>query len=224
MGFFDKLFKKRQSDQSSKIDKLVSEPSIKMLDGNLFWTIIDSSLKNSQSQNEQESYLIKEIEKLSSTEMVGFFIRLNVLTHAIYTSTMWCAAHLMNGGYASDDGFEYFRYWIISRGKKVYYNAKNSPDSLVIEYSSDKNEYAFETLSYVAIKSYQNSQKIDDDDEEQIFDYFYACEENCIDVDYSKFEDALNHLSNFDIDWNEDKPESMKALCPNLYQMVENKT
>ena len=36
----------------------------------------------------------------------------------------------MNGG-CSDDGFQYFRNWIISRGKEVYYAAKENPDNLI---------------------------------------------------------------------------------------------
>ena len=66
---------------------------------------------------------------------------------------MWCAGYIMNGG-CSDDGFEYFRCWVISRGKEVYYNAKANPDSLISQLN-EEDSYEFESFWYVANEAFE---------------------------------------------------------------------
>lgn len=39
-----------------------------------------------------------------------------------YRGDLWAAAYLINGG-ASDDGFEYFRGWLITQGREVFERA-----------------------------------------------------------------------------------------------------
>ncbi|PBC76886.1 uncharacterized protein DUF4240 [Streptomyces sp. TLI_235] len=46
-----------------------------------------------------------------------------------YRGDLWGAAYLINGG-CSDDGFDYFRGWLITRGREVFERAVASPDSL----------------------------------------------------------------------------------------------
>jgi Protein of unknown function (DUF4240) len=45
------------------------------------------------------------------------------------TIDLWGAAYTINGG-ASDDGFYYFRCWLIGMGKDIYEAAVADPDSL----------------------------------------------------------------------------------------------
>jgi hypothetical protein len=46
-----------------------------------------------------------------------------------YRGDLWAAAYLINGG-ASDDGFEYFRGWLIAQGREAFDSAVADPDSL----------------------------------------------------------------------------------------------
>lgn len=78
-----------------------------MLNEDIYWSIIEKSLKY-DDQDEQEEFLVKQINKLKPEEMVGFRLRTDKLLYDTYTSDMWCAGYIMNGG-CSDDGFEYFR-------------------------------------------------------------------------------------------------------------------
>ena len=48
---------------------------------------------------------------------------------ASYREDLWGAAYLINGG-ASDDGFEYFRGWLMTQGRAVFARAVADPDSL----------------------------------------------------------------------------------------------
>lgn len=46
-----------------------------------------------------------------------------------YTNPLWAAAYITNGG-CSDDGFDYFRGWLVAQGQDVYARAVADPDSL----------------------------------------------------------------------------------------------
>ncbi|MEV0897151.1 DUF4240 domain-containing protein [Actinoplanes sp. NPDC049802] len=46
-----------------------------------------------------------------------------------YRVDLWGAAYLINGG-CSDDGFEYFRGWLIAQGRDVFERAVADPDTL----------------------------------------------------------------------------------------------
>jgi hypothetical protein len=48
---------------------------------------------------------------------------------ASYVENLWAAAYLINGG-CSDDGFDYFRGWLIAHGRDVFARAVREPDSL----------------------------------------------------------------------------------------------
>jgi hypothetical protein len=46
-----------------------------------------------------------------------------------YRDDLWAAAYLANDG-ASDDGFDYFRGWLIAQGREAFDSAVADPDSL----------------------------------------------------------------------------------------------
>ena len=46
-----------------------------------------------------------------------------------YLDGLWAAAYLINAG-ASDDGFDYFRGWLIAQGREAFERAVADPDSL----------------------------------------------------------------------------------------------
>ena len=186
--------------------KYVLEKTSKMLDENIFWNIIDLSLKNTNNIDDQEIFLVQEIEKLTPEEIIGFRLRTDKLLYDTYNSEMWCAGYLMNGG-CSDDGFEYFRNWVISRGKDVYLNAKKNPDTLISEVLEENDEYDFESFWYVAIDALKNKTGKD------LYDY----------IDYDNFKTREGNYPEFEFNWEEEKPETMKSICPKLFEKFWNK-
>lgn len=46
-----------------------------------------------------------------------------------YRNPLWAAAYVINGG-CSDDGFDYFRGWLIVQGHGVYERVVADPDTL----------------------------------------------------------------------------------------------
>jgi hypothetical protein len=202
MSIFERLFGKKEKVSETPKPLLVSRiaKTSEMLDEERFWAIIDRSLKNTKSQDEQEQFLTSEIEKLSPEEMIGFRLRTDKLLYDTYYSEMWCAAYIMNGG-ASDDGFEYFRCWLISRGKDVYYQAKSNPDYLVNEIVNGTEFYEFESFWYVALTAFKNKTGKD------LYEY----------IDYDKFKTHEGKYPQFEFNWKEEKPETMKKICPKLF-------
>ncbi|WP_432121569.1 DUF4240 domain-containing protein [Streptomyces sp. S1] len=46
-----------------------------------------------------------------------------------YQNPLWAAAHVVNGG-CSDDGFDYFRGWLIAQGRTTFERVLADPDAL----------------------------------------------------------------------------------------------
>ena len=205
MGILDRLFGSKSSDKKENlVQDPVVEKSAEMLDETIYWDIVEKSLKHKNNQDDQEKFLVKEIEKLSPKEMIGFRLRTDKFLYDTYNSEMWCAAYIMNGG-CSDDGFEYFRNWIISRGKEVFYKAKKNPDSLISEYIEGEEFYDFESFWYVALTAFENKTG------KELYD-FISDDFNTNEGNYP----AINFT------WKEEKPETMKEVCTQLYEKMWN--
>jgi hypothetical protein len=208
MGLFDKLFGKKEDTQQQNRPGTTQEAitqTAEMLDEDLYWIIIASSLQYTNYQYDQEQFLIKEIEKLTPHQMIGFRLRTDKLLYDTYNSEMWCAGYIMNGG-CSDDGFEYFRNWVISRGRDVYYAAKENPDSLITETGSGADEFEFESFWYVALEAFKDKTSQD------LYDY----------IDNENFKTKEGNYQQFDFTWAEEDPESMRKICPRLFDEFWN--
>jgi hypothetical protein len=62
-------------------------------------------------------------------EILAFDAILHTMLGRAYRTDLWGAAYLINGG-ASDDGFTYFRGWLVAQGREVFEAALANPDSL----------------------------------------------------------------------------------------------
>jgi hypothetical protein len=176
------------------------EKTSEMLDEDRYWTLIQEAQDNTEDLDEMEEYLVEEIEKLTPKEMIGFYLRTHYFLYKAYTSKLWCAGYIINGG-CSDDGFEYFRLWLVSAGKDIYYSAVVNPDSLA-DVVETGNEYEFEGLTYAPITAFSNKTDLD------LYDY--------IDEDNFKYRGGDLEI---ELTWEEDEPESQKKICPKLYAM-----
>lgn len=205
MGLFDKLFGKDQNENKGvNFDATQLAKTAELLDEDLYWKIIDKSLKSTSDQDEQEQFLIKEISNLTPKQMIGFRLRTDKLLYDTYNSEMWCAGYIMNGG-CSDDSFEYFRNWVISRGKDVYYKAKQNPDELITEVVEGAEFYDFEGFWYVALQAFEQKTAKD------LYEY----------IDYDNFKTSEGNYPQFEFTWQEDNVESQRTICPRLFAKFE---
>ena len=175
------------------------------MDEDRFWKMIAASLDNAEDQDEQEEYLIAQLELLPPADIISFGLRKDKLLYDAYTSNLWCAAYIINGG-CSDDGFDYFRRWLVSRGKEVYYKAKDNPDSLV-DVIDGEDDYEFEGFGYIALTAFKNKTG------KEMYDF--------IDDDNFKFLESDHPPMVFT--WEENDPESIRAVCPILFEKIMQK-
>lgn len=73
--------------------------------------------------------LTKALGAAQAEEIAAFGVEFARLQVESYRWDLWAAAYLINGG-ASDDGFEYFRGWLMTQGRQVFEQTVEDPDSL----------------------------------------------------------------------------------------------
>jgi hypothetical protein len=73
--------------------------------------------------------LAARLAKLPEGDILDFVRRWDEASARAYRRDLWGAAYLINGG-CSDDGFQYFRWWLILQGRPVYEAALADPDTL----------------------------------------------------------------------------------------------
>jgi hypothetical protein len=120
------------------------------LDEPWFWSIIESGGPKAREDPERQLITIrKRLNELPPAELEEFHRLFNQKIADAYTWDLWGAAYVINGG-CSDDGFAYFRAWLISRGQAVYSAALHNPDSLANLVNPERDDYEFEDLWGVA--------------------------------------------------------------------------
>lgn len=156
-----------------------------------FWAIIEKSDKG--------KYLEDELSKLTVDEILGYIHWWEYFHKQSYKQDLWAVAYTVMGG-CSDDGFDYFRFWLISRGKDVYMNALSNADSLCDVFTAgDYPEW--EEISYVPNRVLEDNYDID----------FYAYEADG-DVEYESIP-----LPRLNFEWEEDDEDSIRKVCPRTF-------
>src|SRR5262245_8064207 len=77
-----------------------------------FWSIVDKTAATSKDQAAQLRALSIALRTLTPDDIVAFELAFGTQFNRAYSWDLWGAAYVANGG-ASDDGFAYFRYWLI---------------------------------------------------------------------------------------------------------------
>ena len=119
-----------------------------------FWTLIDHSAAFARDPDAQLADLNASLSRQSASRIADFERLFDDTMHQSYSWDLWGAAYLINGG-ASDDGFEYFRCWLISRGRAFFDKAVADPDSLAdLLPPDDRGDHDFEEFAYVARRAW----------------------------------------------------------------------
>ena len=134
-----------------------------------FWHVIDAGRRAGQSrslvsklfvrggtdQDRQLGAITAELGRLSPEQVVKFKIWLDDQMQRANRWDLWCAAYVMCGG-CGDDGFEYFRAWLIGQGEDVFERAIEDPETLAdLPVVDPMMECEFESLIYVAADVYE---------------------------------------------------------------------
>jgi hypothetical protein len=125
------------------------------MDRTEFWSLVEKTKKESGGDCERQAELLrKKLVSLPIREIIDFDRIVEELLIESYNWNLWAAAYLINGG-CGDDGFDYFRGWLIAQGESIYSNALKNPETLA-DFPDDFPEYAeCEEFLSVAAEAYE---------------------------------------------------------------------
>ena len=119
------------------------------MDIDRFWQLVETAKAQADGDTEARvEALYAVLGSFSPTELQSFQSHYDRQIAASYRWDLWAAAYIINGG-CSDDGFRYFRDWLISEGRLVFEKALKDPDSLADLPHVDPAE--LESFGYVAL-------------------------------------------------------------------------
>jgi len=96
-----------------------------------FWSVIDEGRRreNKPTSSLSGEVLGELIQDYSAADLNRFLKDFHTADAALNCWDVWGAGYAACGG-MGDDGFEYFRRWIIGRGREVFETALRKPDDL----------------------------------------------------------------------------------------------
>lgn len=120
-----------------------------------FWEIIHSSQQKSKRNYQVQCVQLTEIlESFQTEEVIQFDRTFSTLMAKSYSFRLWEPAYALNGG-CSDDGFEYFRSWLIAQGRNKFYWTLKFPRLLFLVGVKELVEN-YEGIAYSSYNAYQN--------------------------------------------------------------------
>ncbi len=94
-----------------------------------FWKIIDQARESADSIDDLAPKVLTKLKELNAEEIVCFAQIMSELVVESYRWDLWAVAYIINGG-CGDDGFEYFRGWLLAQGRKRFESALNNPEDI----------------------------------------------------------------------------------------------
>jgi hypothetical protein len=142
-----------------------------------FWELIEECRRRAPGREGRLGWLRGELSRRSPAEIVRFQARLDEVTHEALTWDLWAAADRIFGGRCSDDGFCYFRLWMVGLGREAFTRAVADPDTLAAAPEVQRlagrpldawgdDWPGWESLDYVAPQAYEAAAGADDADDE----------------------------------------------------------
>jgi len=139
-----------------KAEFMQSEPG--MMDEPVFWEIIERSKSNSSSIPQQINMLTSILSQFSGEAIHVFQQLLHEKMCAAYHWDIWALAYIAQDG-CSDDGFEYFRAWLLLQGKTTYTRTLNDIHQVLREIPAGIGTQAEGLLSIVNIAYFDQTGK-----------------------------------------------------------------
>ena len=94
-----------------------------------FWQIIQTAKRAASDDDQQLELIAADLHAQGSDDSLDFQRIFDGFYYRSYRADLWGAAFIINGG-SSDDGFDYFRGWLIAQGSAVFTATLEQPDSL----------------------------------------------------------------------------------------------
>jgi len=141
-----------------------------------FWEIIEAAKRESDRCDSQghAARLQNKLQAQTVEEIVSFQGWIEYFIDCAYTAETHGAHILITDGDGSDDGFLYFRTWLVGQGELLYKSAVADPDLLADRLHAATNpidQTDGELLRYAASRACQAITKLRDWDEGWPLDY-----------------------------------------------------
>lgn len=118
-----------------------------------FWELIEASKPANGDYAEQANALQKLLEPLELSEIRSFQKHFWELLDESYRWDLWDVAAIIEGGFCSDDGFDYFRAWLIGQGREYFEAALQQPERAADR--AERRKVENEWIMYAAGKAYE---------------------------------------------------------------------
>ncbi len=123
------------------------------MDQTQFWHIIEQAKVESAGDQARQVELVKDQLRALSLEEVGVFDRIFHAYHSrSYSAALWRTLNELRD--TGDDGYEYFRAWLIGQGQGVFSEVTQHPGRLH-EFIEADGDWWLEDLWYVAEMVYE---------------------------------------------------------------------
>jgi hypothetical protein len=120
-----------------------------MLNADAFWVLIDKVA--ARPVERQNTTLRGALRPLSDADLAWFAARLERILVELDSPALAKAASIVFDG-VSDDGYEYFRRWIVTLGRSAYERIRADAATLVDYLGADPDQCQCEALSWPAME------------------------------------------------------------------------
>jgi len=117
-----------------------------------FWEIIRKSRRSASECDAHAEQLVTRLRKLEPQEIIDWDQHMRQRLVEAYRWDIWAVAFIINGG-CSDDGFEYFRGWLVAQGKEFFETVLSNPEHAARR--GREGEAECEAMLYVAAEAYE---------------------------------------------------------------------
>jgi hypothetical protein len=180
------------------------------MDKSRFWRLIDEARRDANPSDQIAPILIDKLAAMEIGEIVRWAQIFSMYLRLSYKNKLWAAAYVINGG-CSDDGFDYFRSWLIAQGKEVFMRALADPDSLAnVDVGPD--EAFYEDMLGVGSAAYFKKTGMAKRDYRQ---FRAVCNEHPLsDNDLQNLAADIRYAPDIDVKWEENE---LAPVVPALY-------
>lgn len=126
------------------------------MDLDTFWQIISDTRAAAADESEHTDLLTDRLAELEPAEIASFDRHYDEQKVRSYDWLLWGAGYLVNGG-CSDDGFDYFRDWLIGAGRDLFEQALADPDGLADLLAPGQEDLEGEGLDTAAARAFERA-------------------------------------------------------------------
>ncbi|VBB47970.1 hypothetical protein TRIP_D430022 [uncultured Paludibacter sp.] len=164
-SFLQGLKRLKEFDEISKIEKLIEnvknleKPKPKptsdkrVIDESVFWELIDNNRQKSEDKGDFLELLTSQLEEFKPTEIRRFEKIFQTKFQELNHWDLWALAYIVRRG-CDDDAFDYFKAWVISKGKDAFEVIKELKVPDLKRFFDEDPQ--FEDILYLAENVYEN--------------------------------------------------------------------